>query len=34
MKRSRQLSPMAPLEWPHFCCLRCGDRNFGASDEL
>jgi len=25
---------MAPLEWPHFCELRRGDRNFGAGDEL
>src|SRR6266480_2509729 len=25
---------MAPLEWPHFCDLRPGHRNFGAGDEL
>src|SRR5260370_7493263 len=25
---------MAPLEWPHFCELWCGDRNFGPGDEL
>jgi Predicted membrane protein (DUF2306) len=31
---SRPLPPMAPLEWPHFCYLRCGDRIFGTGDEL
>src|SRR2546421_9217593 len=31
---SGQLSPEAPLEWPHFCCLRRCDRDLGAGDEL
>src|ERR1700687_4384021 len=31
---SRPPSPMAPVEWPHFCELRRGDRNFGARDDL
>src|SRR5882762_6853255 len=31
---ARAPSPMAPLEWPHFCDFRCDHRNFGARDEL